>query len=229
MSIYIGGTKIGNSGVSLGGTLAKEVYLGSTKVWPDIPPWTATEVVYSTAGAATYTVPVGPNKIDVICLGGGGGGDNGGAGFRQGAGGLGGGWGAVTLDVKAGDKVELFVGAGGSGGGASGLNPPGPTDGGTSKYGLNTAGAIVNLGVGGTAKGGQAPSGSQAINGYGPNPKIYTYNGRSYTGGASNTGQNAPAANPPGGGGGGGQGVLTGFSAGAAGATGRIWLWVYQV
>ena len=82
VGIFKGSTEIGPGKIQIGGTVVKEVYVGSTKVWPiNVEPGLAG---YTLAGQHVWTCPEGVTSVDVCCVGSGGGG---GGSFLDGGGG----------------------------------------------------------------------------------------------------------------------------------------------
>jgi hypothetical protein len=220
LKVELDTTATGNSYIDLGTQQMMSVpyalYAGSA-----IESITATNTcfsnsqVFSTAGAYSFTVPVGVNKIMVEVWGGGAGGGSGSFswGFAS-WGGAAGGYGKSILSVQAGTVYQIVVGIGGQF--YSGANNwffysfPG----GTSNFGnlIQSTGGIGNgQSIGGTSNG--------QINIQG-GPSIYIQYGSNYPmpgGAAPNGGPSSQAAGiAPGGGG--------GFNNGP-GAPGRVIVW----
>jgi len=75
------------------------------------------QVLFTTTGTQTWTVPVGITEISAVCIGGGGGGAGGESGRNQGVtGGAGGGLSYGTFAVTPGEVLTIVVGTGGTGG-----------------------------------------------------------------------------------------------------------------
>lgn len=113
--------------------------------------------VYNTAGAFTWTVPIGVSRVRVTLVGGGGGGGgafaSGGSGATGGGGG-GGSWGCKLIDLAGATSVSGVVGAGGVGG-ISNTSPS--TAGSASSFGafLSASGGLGgNFGSNGPGPGG---------------------------------------------------------------------------
>jgi hypothetical protein len=84
------------------------------------------QVLFTTTGTQTWTVPVGITSISAVCIGGGGGGGGGESGRNQGvSGGGGGGLSYGTIDVTPGETLTIVVGAGGNGGATQSSGNPG--------------------------------------------------------------------------------------------------------
>ncbi len=107
--------------------------------------------VFSSPGAATYTVPAGVNSLTVKLWGGGGGG---GAGGTNGAGGAGGGAGFVqsVLAVTPGETLNVYVG--GAGGAGTYPATSGGAGGGGGHSEINRAGTNLVIAAGGGGGGG---------------------------------------------------------------------------
>jgi len=184
--------------------------------------------------AVQWYAPPGVSGVDIVMLGGGGGGEQ--AGLADGKGGGAGGWKAISLvsDGNAGGDnswdatlpIIIVPGTGGRGGlefsnnrtnGIGGIaawnyDPESEDSSGISSlYNDNS--------------GGSASSGNR--NGVPVVP--FTFNGRTYLGGAGGNGTATPGANGqvPGGGGQGGKPAAWGAGYGGNGADGAIYLWVY--
>lgn len=200
---------------------------------------------------ATWTKPVGIQRVLAWCWGGGGGGggaQGGAAGGACGAGGGAGGFGWKWIDVSALASVPVTIGAGGTGGTATGGN--GGT-GGTTSFGTHLS---ATGGTGGTGQttgnwgqivaggsGGVASSGDFNVIGSPGSPgiRLDAQNGIAGRGAASamlGGGGNGFAGNTAGQAGfargdGGGGGVVAANAAGragGAGATGMVWLWMFE-
>ena len=179
-------------------------------------------VLYTTVGTYTYTVPSYINKICVLCVGGGGSGQYIANGTPSGGGGGGLIW-VNNIDVSVNKTFTVVVGAGGNGAGGPTINPSGQNGsasrfyfgtgttfniqangglGGASRTGgtyalTNTAGFII-----GTSGGGNGGVGGLGVTGWGgggAGAAGYTGNGGN---GASGSYTNCTAGS---GGGGGGQ------------------------
>lgn len=110
--------------------------------------------MFTSQGAATYTVPAGVTSITVKAWGGGGGGGGGGAGGFGGGGG-GGGYATSTLSVTPGETLDLYVGAGGIGGTfSSGGADAGGGGGGGGYSSLYRGSTLLTLAAGGGGGGG---------------------------------------------------------------------------
>lgn len=183
----------------LGGGGALTATMAFPSMSPDITPVDNT---------GSFTILYWCNRIDLVALGGGEAGTDG--TFVTNPGGAAGSYSSVTL-VRGTDipwstaALSITVGAGGASSGA---------DGGSSSV---SATGMTTL----TAAGG---SGNNGIGGSGASPGDHTFNGQTYTGGASQPTRGQPG-NAPGGGGGGGNV----FGAGGLGAKGRVWVRSYQV
>jgi hypothetical protein len=75
------------------------------------------QVLFTTTGTQSWTVPVGITEISAVVVGGGGGGGGGESGKNDGVtGGAGGGLAYGTIDVTPGETLTIVVGVGGTGG-----------------------------------------------------------------------------------------------------------------
>lgn len=78
------------------------------------------QVLFTTTGTQTWTVPVGITEISAVCIGGGGGGGGGESGRNEGvSGGGGGGLSYGKIAVTPGETLTIVVGTGGNGGASS--------------------------------------------------------------------------------------------------------------
>jgi N-acetylneuraminic acid mutarotase len=159
---------------------------------------TANQVIYNTAGTASYTVPTGISSLTVKAWGAGGGGGGGSGSTGAGGSGGGGGFSQSTITVTPGETLTVNVGtagkatgSGGGGGGFSALLR-------STTYLLQAGGGGGGGGAFGTAAGGNGGPG----------------------GGASAAAGNGTAGGGTGGGGFGGGGFTTGGTGGTAGTTG---------
>ena len=159
---------------------------------------TANQVIYNTAGTASYTVPTGVSSLTVKAWGAGGGGGGGSGSTGAGGNGGGGGFSQSTITVTSGETLTVNVGTagkatgnGGGGGGFSALLR-------STTYLLQAGGGGGGGGAFGTAAGGNGGPG----------------------GGASAAAGNGTAGGGTGGGGFGGGGFTTGGTGGTAGTTG---------
>jgi hypothetical protein len=193
-------------------------------------------ILYTTAGTYTYTVPVGINTLCVLCVGGGGAG----AYNTTSAAGGGGGGGLVwvnNISVTTGQSFTIIVGAGGNG--ASGANTAGIAGNASRFYSgtgttfniqanggagaatrtggtyaiTNTAGIVIGTTGGGNGGAGGAPT--TTTSGGGGGAAGYTGNG-----GNGATGSNGTGGAGLGGGGGGGNSTTT--NSGGAGGVGIL-------
>ena len=205
-------------------SLATSVHLGPTQVWPYVPK----ETVYNTVGTFTYNIPDDARRIDVIAVGAGGGGNSGGGGMTNGGGGGAGNWAAKTLvrgvDIPWTTKtITVQITNGGIG-----TTSPGTAGSG----GTTTVSATGWAGL--TATGGQGGKGQgTTLDGYGAGN--YTFNNRTYVGGAptgtnNSTNDCSKPGNSPGGGASGGKGAVSniGVGAGGNGAPGGVWLYAHN-
>jgi len=193
-----------------GGIIGKEISYGDNDsgVWSLESPYLNLNVV--PAGEALFTttnttinwnVPAGVTEIACVVIGGGGGGSastlssNG----VSGAGGGGGGLHWRNLTVAAGDLLQIYVGAGGTGGTSAGNNNA--TSGTLSRI-LNASSSYLLRANGGTR-------GSYNVSSTGSVSGGATYFG-TYGGGGGTGGGGRNGANGNGGGGGGGAGGYSG-------------------
>ena len=219
---------------NIGASLSISMFRGLSK---DI------NVLYTTVGTFTYTVPSHINKICVLCVGGGGSGQYIQSGQPSGGGGGGLIW-VNNIDVSVNKTFTVIVGAGGNGAGGPTINPSGQDgsasrfysgtgttfniqanggNGGATRTGgtytlTNTAGFII-----GTSGGGNGGNGGLGVTGWGgggAGAAGYTGNGGnaasgSYSGAGVGLGGGGggAAAGPSFGNGGGGVGILNGQGA----------------
>lgn len=189
-------------------------------------PHTALRVDYTAPGTYTYPIPVWCRYIDLPAVGAGGGGAGGNNVNADGRGGYPGAWGGLTLqrgvDIPwTATSLTIVVGSGGAPG-AAGSNGDGGPGGLTQiKYGTT-----VLLAVAGGA-GGYGTNPFQGDQTYGQPPGDYTFNGRTFIGGARQNTLGA-AGNPPGCGGAGGDGRIFSSDPGGAGAPGAAFAIAYQ-
>jgi hypothetical protein len=200
--------------------------LGSTE-WQSQP---VTDVqAFTTAGAATWTKPIGCKAVEIICIGGGGGGGSGHAhaSGNKGGGGGGGGAGITAIKYAAADlpaTLTLAIGAAGTGGAGVAAPNTGNTGvaGGIStaiSAGITYAYAVGGLaGAGGSTSGGAAGAASTA------GDALYIGGAGGAGGTASSVGATAGySVGAPGGGGGGGMpSGGTAFAGGTGGTRLRI-------
>jgi hypothetical protein len=136
------------------GTASASTYLRGDNTWAAVGGFVSVQY-FTTAGAITWTKPVGINKIYVYVIGGGGGGlvYNG----SPAPGGGGGGCAVKMIDVISIASISGVVGAGGAAGGSGSSstfsNPAGTITAGGGSPGSNSGGYPVG-GSGGTATGG---------------------------------------------------------------------------
>ena len=158
------------------------------------PPETTGEVIATSPGTYSFTVPQGVTNISAVAVGGGGGGggNNGSSGPGSAAGGGGGlGW-ANNISVSQGETIDIVVGSGGS----AGTPSSNPSSGGESYIEVNNIRVVEAFGGGsGTSNSSGASGGSGG--------------GFSGDGGGSG-GQGGPARNNSSGSGGGGAGGYSG-------------------
>jgi hypothetical protein len=207
-----------------GSSISMDIFRGQEKFRADI------NVVYTTAGTYTYTVPQGITYLCVLCVGGGG------AGVYNTslAGGAGGGaliW-VNNIRVSAGQQFTVVVGAGGNG--ASGANTGGIA-GNASRFYFGT-GSTFNIQANGGAGGGTRTGGTRVLTntaftvgtsgggsgGTGGAGVSGVYSGggagaAGYSGNGGNGGTNAGGGVTGAGGGGGGGGSATQNAGGAGG------------
>ena len=190
-----------------------------------------TRVLFTAAGAWTWTVPAGITRVEINQIGGGGGGAGASAG-QAGGGGGGGGRVKKIFTVSPGDTLSGTVGAGGTAGSAGVNNATAGGDttilqngtliatgggGGAGAFGTAPAG-----GYGGTASGGD--SNWPGMDGGDASPGGNTYGGY---GGAGVEGAGGPLATTTGGRtgtapGAGGSGAYQNANAGGNGAIGQV-------
>ena len=213
MSIYVGSTEIKNGKLNVGGTAVKEVYVGSTKVWPVILPAYAS---YTQVGTYSWLCPAGVTSVDVVCIGGGGWG-GGGSQFISGGGGGGTGW-KNNIAVTPGSSYTVRVGQNNSSTGANGNSrsyfiSEGTVCGYEGRAGSGTGGGggtYIGTGGGNGGTGGTYTAGVAFFAGGGGGAGGYTGNGGNHT------------QNGAGGGGGGGGNASLGTQAGEGGGIGGL-------
>ncbi|QXN73845.1 hypothetical protein SEA_EAGLEPRIDE_6 [Mycobacterium phage Eaglepride] len=214
MPIYLGSTALNNFRV--GTQTPDRIFLGNDLVWPAFTEITET----FTATPWQFLIPANCRYLDVIVLGGGGGGQASAALFNYGAPGAPGSWNGITLqrgvdipwDIAA---IAGVIGGAGAGGIGPSVIPGGP--GGDTTATITGIGSLV--GAGGAGGLGWAASPTA---GRGKSPGNFTFNGKTYIGGAAVT-SNGGAGQPPGGSGSG----SPQFSSGANGARGQAWVRAY--
>ncbi|MBB3965961.1 hypothetical protein [Rhizobium metallidurans] len=186
---------------------------------------------FNTAGAMSFTVPVGVTIIEVECWGGGAGGGGIGAGGNGSAGGGGGGgYARKRINVTPGQVLTGTVGANGAGGGAGGSGSAGGTTsfGGVVTCNGGTGGGPNPTGNGGgggaatggdiNATGGAGTAGAAGASVSGGPGGTSSFGG---AGGGGGFGIAGPGASPGGGGGGSGS---AGANSGGSGAVGAIFI-----
>ena len=185
---------------------------GTLSATAGFPSHAAARTNYTSAGAATYTIPWWANKVDVVIIGGGGGGNKGGA-FNTGPGGTAAVWSTITI-TRGSDipwttaSMSVTVGSGGTGGSTGGAGGNSVV----SATGMTTR--TANGGAGGTAACGWPGCGASNV----------TYNSQTYTGGAGGGGGGGTGTAP--GGAGGGGNLFNG--GGGNGAQGQVSFYAYQ-
>lgn len=188
----------------------------------------AQTVTVNTTGTGTFVVPCGVTSITVRAWGAGGAGGGSRNAGVSGDGGGAGGYSMGTFIVTAGQNINYFVGAGGTGSTNDGTNGGNTTiagfglaaNGGT---GGNRNGGTIS-GLGGTASGGTVNT--SGANGSAGGSNTGGNGGSSPNGGTGGTGvpngNGVPGVAPGGGGGGGERGNTGGNRSGGDGGNGRI-------
>jgi hypothetical protein len=214
------------------------VWLGDRRVWPpgDLPHQVTVLRPFPNIPVNDFAVqwyaPPGVSGVDIVMLGGGGGGEQAGL-LADGKGGGAGAWKAISLvsDGNAGGDnswdatlpIIIVPGTGGRGGLEFSNNCDDGIGGGVVwNYDAESEDSGISwlLGDNSTASSGDR-------NGVSVAP--FTFNGRTYLGGAGGNGTATPGANGqvPGGGGQGGKPAAWGAGYGGSGADGAVYLWVY--
>lgn len=173
---------------------------------------------FNTAGTTSFTVAEGVSSLEYLIVGGGGGGGTSTSFSTAGSGG--GGAGGVitgTLNVSAGQSLDVVVGAGGNAG-AAGNNSG--TNGGNSSLGLNIGTNLTALGggagIGGNGNGSAGGSGGGGRGG-GAGAGLQPTTPQ---GGLGNSGGTGPSPGGHGGGGGGGATTAGGANSAVSGGDG---------
>lgn len=173
---------------------------------------------FNTVGTTTFTALEGVTDVEYLIVGGGGGGGSSTTFSTAGSGG--GGAGGVitgTLNVTAGQSLDVVVGAGGTAGPAG--NNSG-TNGGNSSFAANAGSGLVALGGGaGIGGNGNGSAGGSGGGGRGGGPGAGLQPGTPQ-GGLGNAGGSGPSPGGHGGGGGGGATSAGGGNSAVSGGSG---------
>lgn len=173
---------------------------------------------FNTVGTTTFTAAEGVTDVEYLIVGGGGGGGSSTSFSTAGSGG--GGAGGVlsgTLNVTAGQSLDVVVGAGGNTG-APGNNSG--TNGGNSSFANNVGSGLIALGGGaGIGGNGNGSAGGSGGGGRGGGPGAGLQPGTAQ-GGLGNAGGSGPSPGGHGGGGGGGATSAGGGNSAVSGGNG---------